>query len=323
MSKIFTISNTQFNTSKILTTKEWLKNMSNYFSDEFIPYLRHNSSDNDILIHLGNLTSNSKNINLEVLKFIQDTFETIGTILPIYILVGENDKLSINILKNIKNVEIISEPKEIEILVSQTFTMLPYNTKVEDIDKFSSDYCFFNFDINTKHKDDIIRKLAAGFKKCYCGFYDKNGVIGNIKFLGAPYNLEKDNKKGFIELETHTNKDKFILNKNSPSFKEIKIDDDDDLNIDKSILSNNYIKLTINKKLFTDNKLKIDMLLAENEFVNISYTDDEISKDRDLIQLDGESVSLIDMINEYIEKSTSTNKEKLIKEFEKITKLND
>ena len=322
MSKIFIISNTQFNISKNLTTKEWLKNMNYYFNNDFLPYLKKNKSDNDILIHLGNLTSKTKNINLEVLKFTQDTFKTISSILPVYILSGENDTHSKNILNNIKDVEVISEPKEVEILLDQRFAMLPSNSKIEDIDKFDSDYCFFHFDINTPQKDLILKKLSK-FQKCYCGFYDKNGIMKNIKFLGAPYNLEKDEKKGFIILETYTNKDKFILNKISPSFKKIIINDNKDIAIDKTVFLNNYVSLTLNKKLFNDNKLKIDMLLSENDFTKVSYTDDEIKKDRDLIQLDGESVSLKEMITEYIEKSDVDNKKKLLEEFKKIAKLND
>jgi len=321
MSKIIIISNTQFNISKNLTTKEWLKNMDYYFNNEFIPYLKQNKSDNDILVHLGNLLSNTKNINLEVLKFIQETFESISSILPVYILNGENDTHTKTILNNIKDIEIISEPKEIEILLDQRFAMLPSNSKVEDIDKFDSDYCFFHFDINTPQRDSILKKLSK-FQKCYCGYYDKNGVMKNIKFLGSPYNLEKDEKKGFIVLETHTNKDKFILNKISPSFKKITINDDEDFEIDKSIFLNNYVSLTLNKKLFVDNKLKIEMLLSENDFKNVSYTDDDIKRDRDLIQLDGESVSLKEMISEYIQKSEIDNKDRLLQEFEKITKLN-
>ena len=65
------------------------------------------------------------------------------------------------------------------------------------------------------------------------------------------------------------------------------------------------------------------MLLSENEFTNISYIDDDINNDRDLIQLDGSSVSLKEMIIEYIEKSEINNKNEILKEFKKITQLND
>jgi hypothetical protein len=93
------------------------------------------------------------------------------------------------------------------------------------------------------------------------------------------------------------------------------------LNFDKSIFINNYVSLTLNKKLFNDNKLKIEMLLSENDFLNVNYIDDELN--RDTIELDGESVSLTEMIEEYIKKSEMSNKEKLLEEFKKIAKLNE
>jgi len=74
MSKIFIISNTNFNISKNLSTKDWLKNMEIYYKNEFIPYLIKNVNPNDILIHLGNFLIKSRNIDLSVLNFIQKLF---------------------------------------------------------------------------------------------------------------------------------------------------------------------------------------------------------------------------------------------------------
>ena len=64
MSKIFIISNTNFNLSKNLSQKEWLKNMDYYFYNEFVPYLINNIQPNDILIHLGNFLCKTKTIDL-------------------------------------------------------------------------------------------------------------------------------------------------------------------------------------------------------------------------------------------------------------------
>ena len=248
MSKIFIISNTNFNLSKNLSSKEWLKNMDYYFYNEFIPYLTINAGPNDVLIHLGNLLCKTKTIDLSVLKFIQELFEKISKILPVYIIEGENDTLSLNILKNIDNIEIVKEPKKIEILLDESFIILPRNTQIEDLNKFESNYCFFNFDyINSPKKDVIINKLKI-YKKCYNGCYDKNGVTSNIKNLGSPYNIDSADKKGFIVLDILTDKDKFIQNKLSPNFKKINIETESDLNIPVETFTNNYISLNINKK---------------------------------------------------------------------------
>jgi len=322
MSKIFILSNTNFNLSKNISTKDWLKNLDYYYYNEFIPYLTTNVDDNDILIHLGNFMCKSKSIDLNVLKFIQELFEKLANILPVFILEGENDKLPLNIVKHIKRVGIIKKPTEVKLLLEQKFAMFPGNTKIEDIDQFDSDYCFFNFDyLNSPKKDVFVSKLRF-FKKCYNGYYDKNSITANIKNLAAPYNVDSDEKRGFIVLETHTDTDKFILNKTSPNFKKISINTEEDLNISKDIITNNYITLNINKKLLIDNKLKIEMLLSENDFINVTYSDDEVLKDKEEIILSNSSLSLNEMVVDYINKSESENKDRILKEFKTIIELN-
>lgn len=322
MSKIFILSNTNFNLSKNISTKDWLKNLDYYYYNEFIPYLTNNVDDNDILIHLGNFMCKSKSVDLNVLKFTQELFEKLAGILPVFILEGENDNLSLNIVKHIKRVGIIKKPTEIKLLLEQKFAMFPYNTKIEDIDQFDSDYCFFNFDyLNSPKKDVFISKLRF-FKKCYNGYYDKNGINANIKNLAAPYNVNSDEKRGFIVLETHSDNDKFILNKTSPNFKKISINTEEDLNISKDIITNNYVTLNINKKLLIDNKLKIEMLLSENDFINVTYSDDDILKDKEEIILSDSSLTLNEMVVDFINKSESENKDRILKEFKTIVELN-
>jgi len=323
MSKIFIISNTNFNISKNLSSKEWLKNMDYYFYNEFLPFLTKTVQPNDILIHLGNFLYKSKTIDLNTLKFVQDLFEKIASILPVYIIEGENDSLGLNILKNFNNIEIIKEAKQIEILLYQRFVMLPDSTKIENINKLEGDYCFLNFDyLNSPQKDIIVAKLKK-FKKCYCGYYDKNSVLGNIKNLGAPYNLISDEKKGFIVLSTSENKDKFIQNKLSPNFKKIILEKEEDFNLPKDIFKNNYISLTINKKLLIDNKLKVEMLINEHDITSINYSDDEILKDKeDLINLNESSLSLNEMVIDYINQSPLENKKRILQEFNNIVELN-
>ena len=320
MSKIFIISNTNFNISKYLSTKEWLKIQREYFYDEFIPYLKSNMETNDILIHLGNFLCKSKSIDLDVLNFIQELFHDLRTYLPVFILKGENDELILNSMKYIRGIGIIKEPVEIKLMLEQKFLLCPYNTKPNDINDYESDYCFFNFDyINSEYKDIYISRLKK-FKKCYCGFYDKNNIYSNIKNLAGPYNINGDDKKGFIVLETHTNTDKFIINKKSPNFKSVSIVEVSDLNISDDIFHNNFIHLSINKKLLIEHQLEIDIICANKNIISISYTDNELVEKNEII-LNESAISLTDMVLDYISK-TYDNKDELIEEFEKLIKLN-
>ena len=323
MSNVIILSNTNFNLSKGLSTKEWLKNQEEYFNNEFIPYLQENHRDNDILVHLGNLTTKSKSIDLSVLTFIQDTFEKIASILPVYIIAGENDSQSLNILKNFKNIEIIRKPTQVEILLSQKFTMLPFGSLVSDIWAFEdSDYCFFNFDyLNSPSKDIIISRMKK-FKICYCGFYEKNTAIANIRNISGPYNIDDDAKKGFALLETFENKDKMIWNKTSKKFKKIEINTEEELNIDKELLEKNYISVILNKTLFNDSKMKVNAFLDKTSLYSLTFSDDEILKDKeDIINLNQNSLSLNEMVVDFIEKSEIPHKEEVLKAFVKIKNL--
>lgn len=322
MSKVFIISNTNFNISKGISSKEWLKIQRDYYYNEFIPYLIANVENNDILIHLGNFMGKSKSVDLNVLEFIQNLFQDLISYLPVFVLQGENDELSLNIIKHIKGIELIKTPIELNLLLEQKFAIFPFGTTPNDILEYESDYAFLNFDyMNSPSKDIYISRLKK-FKKCYCGFYDKNSGISNIKNLTAPYNITGDEKRGFIVLETHTNIDKFIVNKNSPKFKTISIETETDLDISEDIFKNNYVSLNINRRLLSDNKLKIEMLVSSNDIINVTYTDDELVKIKEEISLSESSLTLSDMVVDYINKISSSNKEKMIAEFKTLVELN-
>ena len=65
------------------------------------------------------------------------------------------------------------------------------------------------------------------------------------------------------------------------------------------------------------------MLISENDIMNISYSDDEIIKDKeDILELNESSLSLNEMVIDYINKSDSTNKNKILEEFKTIIELN-
>lgn len=322
MSKVFIISNTNFNLSKTLSSKEWLKIQREYYYNEFFPYLTDNIKNNDILIHLGNFTCKSKSVDLNVLEFVQNLFHDLRAYLPVFVLQGENDELALNIIKHIRGVGLIKKPVELKLLMEQKFAMFPFGTTPNDILEYESDYAFLNFDyMNSSNKDIYISRLKK-FKKCYCGFYDKNSGISNIKNLTAPYNTGGDEKRGFIVLETHTNIDKFIGNKFSPKFKNISIETEADLDISEDVFKNNYISLNINKRLLSDNKLKIEMLISSNDIINVTYSDDELIKDKEEIALSESSLTLNDMVVDYINKISSSNKEKMIAEFKTLVELN-
>ena len=124
-------------------------------------------------------------------------------------------------------------------------------------------------------------------------------------------------------MDAYENKDKFVQNKLSPSFKKVIINSEKDLIISEEVFKNNYVNLTINKQLLVDNKLKIEMLIGEYDITSINYSDDEILKDKeDILDLSETSLSLNEMVIDYINQSPSENKKRILQEFKTIVELN-
>ena len=65
------------------------------------------------------------------------------------------------------------------------------------------------------------------------------------------------------------------------------------------------------------------MLISEYDIVNVSYTDNEILKDKeDILELNEASLSLNEMVIDYINQSPSENKIRILQEFKNIVELN-
>jgi hypothetical protein len=64
------------------------------------------------------------------------------------------------------------------------------------------------------------------------------------------------------------------------------------------------------------------MLISSNDIINVTYSDDELIKDKEEIALSESSLTLNDMVVDYINKISSSNKEKMIAEFKTLVELN-
>jgi hypothetical protein len=65
------------------------------------------------------------------------------------------------------------------------------------------------------------------------------------------------------------------------------------------------------------------MLISEHDIVNVNYIDNEILKDKeDILELNESSLSLNEMVIDYINQSPSENKTRILQEFKNIVELN-
>ena len=149
--RIWILNNTRFGYKN--NSKEWSKTQFDYFYNFYIPFLQKNKKEGDIIIHLGNFFNNSESINTSILNLSLDLISTITKIIPMYLMVGENDRPTqdniintLNIFKHQKDIKIFTHTTIIEEN-NKKIKLIP-NSKQVFKDLYDDyDYVFLNNNI--------------------------------------------------------------------------------------------------------------------------------------------------------------------------------
>jgi len=303
--KLWVINNTKFGYKN--NSKEWLKNMVDYFDNQFIPFIKKNAKPGDKIIHLGNILNTTETVNISTLLTVRDLFIRISQIIPVHLVDGYNEKngvskLFINglppLVHNINNVENLYNVK-----------FIPNKNPLEYIT--SDDRIVF---INNRIDTELLKKFPDIL--FLCGYSDDRKEDVNVIQVGSPYQLDKTNShKGFYVVDVETKKYKFIKNNYSPQYNTITITDISQIDeIDSDFVNKNFVNVVIDKSLMEDKKVKIDMLLSKYNFKSVTYTND-IGK---VEIVDNNSLNIEEIIREKIKNSDN---QELMSEFENILKL--
>ena len=153
----------------------------------------------------------------------------------------------------------------------------------------------------------VLKKSHFGhFKKTFSGHFHTRSGQSNIIYTGSLCELDWsdfDVKKGFYFLETDNNKIEFIESKNR-IFRKLLIGEKFNFDSIKD-LKDSYLKIYINKKLTTEEDVKLGNLITQNisyEVIDNTILDDvEISKidtEEDLSKIIISCVNSQDNIND-------------------------
>ncbi|NPV13063.1 MAG: hypothetical protein HPY57_14955 [Ignavibacteria bacterium] len=304
--KLWVINNTKFGYKN--NSKEWLKNMVDYFDNQFIPFLKKNAKPGDKIIHLGNILNTTETVNISTLLTVRELFIRMSYVTPVYLIDGYNEKngvskLFINGLApffvyNINNVEELYGVK-----------FIPNKNPLEHIT--SNDRIVF---INNRIDTELLKKFPDIL--FLCGYSDDRKEDANVIHVGAPYQFDKTSSdKGFYVVDIETKKYKFIKNNYSPIYNTITITDISQIDdIDVDFVNKNFVNIVIDKSLIDDKKIKIDMLLSKYNFKSITYTNDV----ENVEVVDNNTLNIEEIIREKIKKSDN---QELLSEFENIVKI--
>lgn len=281
----------------------------------------------DKIIFLGDWFDNRKTINTVTSNIAYYSIKLLSKEFPIILIVGNHDIPSIdnntstnniNIYKEISNVTIVNNLLE-ETINNKHILYLPFGYNILNIPN-KYDYTFGHFEFNgavvaagtlddkTKININDICNLSP---LIFTGHYhiNKEYIMNNSKLIsvGSPFELDwgdYNNQKGIYILDTDTSVYKFIPN--NYSSRHIKIYWSKKDNIDKNIITNNYINLIVDSEYEYTKVLEcinsINILEPKEKCkVEFLYT---INKqlEQNSINVESKNIDTISYVDTYIDK---------------------
>lgn len=259
------------------SSEEWQENISNYFYNWFIPYVKQElqKTPDAVLCCLGDVYHDRKSIDIDVNNLSIDIFENLASIIPVYIINGNHDlskktnkgNSSLRSLANINNVYVIKEPSMLQFVDGRKtvakIVAIPYlgdcNDENKELVKFDkkADFAFMHTDISKMKFDNGMTIVGAVDADKFAGrvisgHIHKRQETDKVVYIGSPYQMSRGdigNQKGIYKLDLVTKQLTFTPNKYSPVFQ--KIDITQFLNYTdeerEKVLKNNYTDIIVDE----------------------------------------------------------------------------
>ena len=291
---------------------EWLEIQQEYYDNVFVPTLKANYQEGDVLVQVGDVFDNRQSINLKVLHYAVDLFERLGKIMPTHVICGNhdiwakksNDVTSIDTLKWIPNVGIYKKCKTFN-WGGKNILLMPWrrdaNHEAETLAKYSKiDIVFchsevtgikLNAKVNNQHGNSI--ETYSGYTAVYSGHIHYRQKKGKLRMVGTPYQLtrsDSNNPKGFDLVDLATMDETFFENETSPKFVKYNLANlyNTPLGDFKKEIENNFVDLYVPAKIAASNSLSklINKIQKISRKIEPNIYDEENFLDKDFYDLD-------------------------------------
>ena len=311
--RIFMISDLHFGVRA--NSIEWIENHLKFFYEFYIPWVKEQYKEGDVLFVLGDWFDNRQLLDINVMNKSIDLIVDLSEILPVYFMTGNHDIYkkndtdvnSISAFKFIPNVTIYEDPTIITNGNSKIL-VLPWVGNGEKEENYAkankADYIFAHTDIAGFKYDNgfHIRKGARlkklpGVKRLYSGHIHKRQEHRDSVYIGSPYSTKRSdigNKKGVFLLDTDTNEQIFEPNPISPIFQRIQLEDLMEMTLEKTYaaLENNYTDIIVpDKYIHLFNLTRFIDLLKDCKYKRIETRGEKNKLDDSFGEiLDGEEI---------------------------------
>jgi DNA repair exonuclease SbcCD nuclease subunit len=311
--RIFMISDLHFGVRA--NSIEWLENHLEFFYQFYIPYLKENLQEGDVLFVLGDWFDNRQLLDINIMNKSIDLIFDLSEILPVYFMTGNHDIYkkndtdvnSLAAFRFIPNVTIFEDP----VLITNgnnKILVLPWVGSGEKEEAYAkankADYVFAHTDIAGFKYDNgfHIRKGARlqklpGVKRLYSGHIHKRQEHKSSVYIGSPYSTKRSdigNKKGVYMLDPNNNQQTFTPNTISSIFQRIPLEELMEMTLEKaySILEKNYTDIIVpDKYVHLFNLTRFIDLLKDCQYKRIETRGEKNKLDDSFNEiLDGEEI---------------------------------
>lgn len=309
-SKIYMITDTHFGVYSAHNLNKWMDIQFGFFEKLFIPYLKENVKEGDILVHLGDLFDDRDSVPIIIMNRVQELLSELSDIIPIHLMVGNHDLWnkgdnSINspkVYKWIPNVNIYEKTTTMEF-EGKKLVFMPWiehrSNMIKELQSTPGDYLFCHSDLNGcrmhlssvahRNKSKINVSEFSGYNRVFSGHIHIRQVNENFEFIGAPYQMDRNDfndTKGFTILDVSSGETEFVENTISPTFKKVHIKTEDDIAMLKFVdTDKHFVDLTINNSVIIGqrkNKKLLEQVLTDKRFSKVEYHNDLAKKKEDI-----------------------------------------
>ena len=321
----------------------FLDHQEKFFKEVFFPYLDENNIK--VVLDLGDTFDRRKYINYVTLKRAKEFFfdqlalrnieyhAVVGNHSVYFTNTNEVNSMSL-LLKEYENFFVYEhEPKELTFGSTQ-FMMVPWITKNnreechKAISSSNANILLGHFEIEGFEMmkgmlcDHGMKKdIFSGFEAVYSGHFHHPSEYGNIKYLGAQYEMtwtDHGGRRGFHVIDSETRNLTFVENPNR-IFHKIEYDDEDMtiedvVNINTDPLKNTYIKVIVKNR--TNPYLYDTFLnkLADSGAADVKSIDDTLNlESAGVDEILDETQDTKDILHSYVDSIETTMDKKKIK----------
>lgn len=327
----------------------FLDHQEKFFREIFFPYLDEN--DIRVVMDLGDTFDRRKYVNYVTLKRAKEFFfnQMSSRGIEYHAVVGNHSVYFTNtnevnsmdlLLREYKNFHIY-ETEPVELTFGSTrFMMVPWITKdnrelcASAISNTSAQILLGHFEIEgfemmkgTVCDHGMKKDVFSEFEAVYSGHFHHPSEYGNIKYLGAQYEMtwsDYAGRRGFHVFDTETRDITFIENPNR-IFHKIEYDDtdmtiDEIASLDTEVLKNTYVKVIVKNRT---NSYIYDMFLnriADSGAVDVKSIDDSLNLESSGVdEILDETQDTKDILHSYIDSiETSVEKKKIKKVIDEL-----